>query len=169
MKYQRGLTDFDKQLILNLDETEFQNKIVVPMAIANGWRVAHTSDSRRIVTGTDGAPKAIGDKQIKGYPDLTLAHPTVGIVIAELKRETGWHWRPGQREWLDTIAMVAAAQDDWAIAVEARTDLAGLLGPMPRVYAALWRPGDIDDLEAVLERHRTDTATWWPNHRRGSK
>lgn len=162
------LDDLGKKLVLPQSEADWQNKTVIPMAQWGGWKVAHTSDSRKQVRTAGGGTKTVGDKKIKGYPDLTLVHPRHGVVIAELKREDGWEWREGQREWLDQIAEVAMAQRDWAIAAAAQLgpDVVDALGPMPRVYAALWRPGDVDMVEDVLIRHQFDAATWWPDHRR---
>lgn len=169
MAYSGALTPMAMQLLLHQSEADFQNETVIPMALWGGWKVAHTSDSRRVIPDRrNGGTKVIGDKKIKGYPDLTLVHPDGGVIITELKREHGWDWREGQQEWLTAFATVAAAQGDWFAAVLANLapEVSEALGPMPRVYAALWRPGDVAMIEDVLIRHRFDAATWWPEYRR---
>lgn len=168
MAYSGALTPMAMKLLLHQSEQDFQDGTVIPMAMWGGWQVAHTSDSRRVIPDRkNGGVKIIGDKRIKGFPDLTLVHPDVGVVIAELKREHGWEWKPGQREWLDVFAAVGAAQGDWLGAAlnTLAPEVVEALGPMPRVYAALWRPGDIAAIEDVLIRHTTESAIWWPDRR----
>ncbi|MBA2691487.1 MAG: VRR-NUC domain-containing protein [Rubrobacter sp.] len=68
-------------------------------------------------------------RSAKGFPDLVLARPPV-VVFAELKNEVG-KLRTEQREWL------------------------AALGCCERIESRLWRPGDFEDIQAMLcERER---------------
>lgn len=148
-------------LAREMNETDFQNDLVIPMAEYGGWKVMHISDSRKQVGG-----ELVGDAGTAGYPDLHLVHPRYGEIHAELKRQVGWKWRKGQRDWLDAFAEVAAVQADWATSAAAHLGdaVVDLLGPMPRVYAALWRPEDLPIIEHVLVHHRLDLGVWWPDN-----
>lgn len=156
--------DVRLQLLSGVTEKEWQNDSVIPMARAGGWEVHHTSDSRREVRRRDGTALLVGDAQAAGYPDLTLVHRDHGVIVAELKKQKRWKWKPGQRDWLDTIAAVAAAQRDWALTAAALLpdDALDALGPLPRVYAAFWRPLDAQMVEDVLVHHHLDRGVWWP-------
>lgn len=63
----------------------------------------------------------------KGWPDLTLVRERV--IFAELKRQTG-ELEPAQEEWI--LRLEGACQETY-----------------------VWRPGDIDEVIAVLRRYRT--------------
>ncbi len=67
-------------------------------------------------------------RSAKGFPDLCLVRPPE-IVFAELKSEGG-KLRPEQREWLEVLSRCEG--------VEAR----------------LWRPGDFEDMQAMLCERR---------------
>lgn len=121
-----------EQELDSMSEADYQ-KVVVAQARCAGWKVAHTSDSRRQV-----APGVfVGDKEIAGFPDLTLAHPQVGIIFAELKRQLRFQWKPGQREWLDFLAST------------------------PGPYVALWKPGDHRLVERILFDRDVSAGPWW--------
>lgn len=63
-----------------------------------GWRTMHVADSRRMVNH-GGRMELVGDSGCKGWPDLFLAHPATGRLMAvEVKKELG---------------KVTAEQDDW--------------------------------------------------------
>jgi hypothetical protein len=65
----------------------------------------------------------------KGFPDLVLVRPPV-ILFVELKSEAG-KLRPEQKAWLEALSRC------------------------PGVEARLWRPGDFEDIQAMLcERTR---------------
>jgi hypothetical protein len=89
-------------------ERLWQDK-VEHIAKMNGWLVFHPSPHavRQGVWRTDG----------QGFPDLVLAHPTRGLIFAELKTEQG---------------KVSPAQKRWGLA----------LSPHAEWY--LWRPSQID-------------------------
>lgn len=118
-----------------LTEAKFQ-EYVMELAALGGWKCMHIANSRRIVRRAGRADAVIGDKLTRGWPDLLLAHPRSGIVIAELKTEKGKP-TPSQHEWLD--ALVAAGG----------------------VHVALWRPADCPTIERVLLNHDLSTARWW--------
>jgi hypothetical protein len=63
-----------------------------------------------------------------GFPDLILVHPKGGIVVIELKRETG-KVTPGQKRWLAAFSM------------------AGIL-------TQVVRPSDLNFITRILESHR---------------
>lgn len=91
-------------------EREFQRQ-VTELARLHGWRVYSVPDSRRSTE--------------KGYPDLTLWHPThKRFMFAELKRDIG-KLRPEQ-------AVV----------------IAELVGCGHTVF--VWRPKDWPEIESVL-------------------
>lgn len=89
---------------------------VVALAKALGWRHFHTHDSRRSPAG---------------FPDLVMVRGG-RLLFVELKSTRG-RYGPGQVEWLDDLADVAAGSGD---VVEALT----------------WRPCDLLDhtIEATL-------------------
>lgn len=72
-------------------------------ARSRGWKVMHVSDSR-IVTNVGGRLVLAGDPECKGWPDLFLAHPAAGLLLAvECKREIGDEPTDDQDEWLDVL------------------------------------------------------------------
>ena len=98
------------------DEADFQ-AAVVQMAALFGWLVQHSR------------PAKVGDKWMTaitgdvGFPDLVLAHPSKGLVFAELKSATG-KLAPAQERWRDALQGAGA---EWY----------------------LWRP---DDLKPIMRR-----------------
>ncbi|HEY3492176.1 MAG TPA: VRR-NUC domain-containing protein [Solirubrobacterales bacterium] len=69
------------------------------------------------------------DRSQPGFPDLVLVRPQHGeLVFAELKSERG-RLSPAQQEWLDGLRR--AGQE-----------------------AYLWRPSDMDEIQARLTRRR---------------
>ncbi len=110
-----------------MTEPQFQ-RLVIQYATLNGWRVMHVSDSRREVKA-NGISRLVGDPLAKGWPDLVLVHPGRGtMLIRELKTDRG-RISPEQREWLR--ALTACGVD-----------------------AGVWRPRDLDEIEAALGRRR---------------
>ncbi|MFZ4431612.1 MAG: hypothetical protein ACOYOQ_00295 [Microthrixaceae bacterium] len=103
-----------------MTEREWQRQ-VIQLARGYGWEVFHVGDSRRQLK----SGKLVGDRQIAGFPDLTLVHPSRGFVFAELKSDTG---KPTERqiEVLDLLATASRAA-------------------MAKVAVQLWRPRDLDD------------------------
>jgi len=103
-----------------MNEAEFQDT-VVDLAHAHKWLVAHfrtakVGDRYATAVGYDGA----------GFPDLVLAHPTKGVIFAELKSRTG-KMAPRQKVWTDTL---------WRAGAD----------------VFIWRPDDLDDIAQVLAR-----------------
>jgi hypothetical protein len=79
-----------------ISETEWK-RMVREFAQRNGWRVFHVRpvhDGRRWRTPAEGDP---------GFVDLVLAKVGFEPIHAELKPEIGWHWQPGQQEWLEAL------------------------------------------------------------------
>lgn len=71
-----------------------------------GWHAMHISDSRRI-TNRGGRTEVVGDSDCKGWPDLFLAHPPSGRLMAvEVKVEDPNRGKvsPEQQVWLDALA-----------------------------------------------------------------
>jgi hypothetical protein len=95
---------------------------VVELALLHGWHVTHFRASR---TCRGWRTAILG---LPGYPDLTLCHPRLGLVFAELKTEHG-AITPGQAGW---IAVLRDAGQ--------------------RAY--VWRPGDWQTILAVLRGDR---------------
>ena len=99
-----------------ITERIFQDQIRT-LALMNGWQFFHPSPGqvRPGVWRSDG----------KGYPDITLAHESRGLIFAELKTNDG-KASPEQLTWLKALA------------------------PYAEVY--IWRPFDIDDIAKRLGR-----------------
>lgn len=79
-----------------LTEAQFQTW-VISVAQWNGWKVHHTRPARNL-SGVWSTP-ITGDS---GFPDLVLAHPTRGVIFAELKRQTG-RLSASQTEWITLL------------------------------------------------------------------
>ena len=91
----------------NATEAIFQDK-VMHIAKMNGWHIHHASPHKVGKTWrSDG----------NGTPDLILAHPTRGLIFAELKTERG---------------KMSTSQKLWALAIS----------PWAEYY--LWRPNQLD-------------------------
>jgi hypothetical protein len=101
---------------LDASEKLFQSAII-QIALLNGWQMFHATPHqvRPGVFRSDG----------KGYPDLTLAHETKGLIYAEIKTTTGKASKE-QLAWLKALA------------------------PWAEVY--IWRPADIGWIEKRLSR-----------------
>ena len=103
-----------------ISERSFQNA-VIELAKYLGWQVFH---ARAAVLPSGRWATAIqGDA---GFPDLVLAHPTKGVIFAELKSAVG-RTSNLQETWLDTLRAAGA-----------------------ETY--VWRPRDIQAIRARLER-----------------
>ena len=106
-----------------VSEAGFQQAIV-ELAYRLGWRVQH---SRAIQTRNGRWMTAIQGHN--GFPDIVLAHPKHGVLIAELKTARG---------------RLGADQLLWRDALE------------PHIEYHLWRPSDWDD---IVNRLKGTTAT----------
>jgi len=98
-------------------EADFQ-KQVVELAHLFGWKVHHTRPA--ILPGGKWATHGIDP----GFPDLVMAHPAHGVIIAELKSQKG---------------RISEAQLEWAIALR------------KSVKVRLWRPSDLADIIQLLK------------------
>lgn len=103
-----------------MTEAELQNA-VCDLARHGGWLTMHTRPAQ---TARGWRTPITGDP---GYPDLTLAHPKHGIIIAELKTDRG-RCTPQQNRWLDTLT--TATSD--------------------KVRIHLWRPADWPAIVNIL-------------------
>lgn len=117
-------------------EIEFE-KAVVDLAHMFGWRVAsfrpaQTGKGWRTPVKYDG----------KGYPDLTLIHPTGHIVFAELKASKGAP-SPEQDAWLLLLSGCAAQINEWL-------DEPVMPERRDRVQCFLWKPKDAKQIADVL-------------------
>lgn len=89
------------------DEATFQ-RLVVEVARIYGWRIAHFPRSLSVrgrhltATAYDAA----------GYPDLTLAHPQLGLLFREVKTHKGTV-QPNQREWIRVLHDAGADAGVW--------------------------------------------------------
>ena len=86
-----------------MNEKQFQAQ-VIQLARMNGWRVFHPMKMQ----ARDGTWRTAlsGDK---GWPDLVLAHQQRGLIVAELKTDTG-KLSPDQHAWLTALAPWAEIQ-----------------------------------------------------------
>lgn len=91
---------------MTITEAQFQTD-VIEAAMWCGWKVQHTRAAR---TPSGGWSTPIAGHI--GFPDLVLAHPTRGVIFAELKRDTG-RLSPAQTEWLDTLFRAGAEAYVW--------------------------------------------------------
>ena len=103
-----------------MKESTFQSSVIM-LAKLHGWLVMHT----RAVEIRPGVWKTPLQGHA-GYPDLTLAHASKGIIYAELKSDTG-RVSPMQKAWHETLSAAGA-----------------------EVY--VWRPKDIEDISTRLAR-----------------
>lgn len=104
-------------------EADFQ-KQVIDLAHLHRWTVAHFRAARTKDGGWITPVAADG----KGFPDLVLAHPTGGVIFAELKSEKG-RLSYDQQAWIEVL------------------DAAG-------AEAYVWRPDDLDAIHTRLARTR---------------
>lgn len=104
-----------------LSESEFQSQ-VIDLAHRYGWYVSHQRPSQiggRWLTAVQGDI---------GAPDLLLAHPRHGVLLVELKTDSG-KLSPEQRQW--------------GRAIEGSTDL-----------YRIWRPIDLAEIVSTLAGRR---------------
>ena len=103
--------------VLLMTEAQFQ-AAVIQIARLNGWRVFHPKKMQ----GRDGTWRTAltGDN---GWPDLVLAHPKRGLIVAELKADRG-RLTQDQHAWLTALA------------------------PWAEIH--VWRPADINTIAARL-------------------
>lgn len=91
---------------LKISETSFQSA-VLELARIYGWRVFHARPSQtrngRWITAMAGDA---------GFPDLVLAHPTRGVLFAELKTAIG-RVSPQQTEWATVLTAAGAEYHLW--------------------------------------------------------
>lgn len=100
-----------------MTEGEFQGQ-VIHLAMLLGWQVNHQRPAQvggRWLTATQGHT---------GFPDLVLAHPTRGVIFAELKTQRG-RLSPHQQAWQH--ALIAGGAECY-----------------------VWRPDQLDTITARL-------------------
>lgn len=104
---------------MRISEQAFQ-RVVIEVAQWHGWLVFHPlpAQNGRGVWRTAQA----GDT---GFPDLVLAHPTRGLIFAELKSAIG-RLSDQQSRWLATLKAAGAE-------------------------AYVWRPSDLDLIKSILK------------------
>lgn len=100
----RRLTDQERAWRA-ITEKQFQSD-VMKEARKNGWKVAHFHDSRKMVVRGD-KKFMVGDADAKGFPDCCMAHPILGVVFVELKKELG-KTSPEQDQWLAALREAGA-------------------------------------------------------------
>lgn len=98
-------------------EQEWQRFVTDALDLA-GWKWWHCTDSR---------------KSPSGFPDLVAAHPTRGILFAELKAAAG-RVRPEQGRWIHVLNLAAEA-------------IGG--GAGADVTVRVWKPADWRDVLEV--------------------
>jgi hypothetical protein len=103
-----------------MKESYFQSQVIM-LARLHGWLVMHT----RAVEIRPGVWKTPLQGHA-GYPDLTLAHKTRGVIFAELKSDIG-RLSTSQELWLSTLK--DAGMEHY-----------------------VWRPKDIDFISTRLAR-----------------
>jgi len=108
----------DASVAFKISERAFQ-QAVVELATMTGWMVNHQLPAQN----ANGRWRTPTQGHI-GFPDLVLAHPTRGVIFAELKSAVG-RVSEAQRSWLDTL------------------ELAG-------VEAYVWRPTDMPFIKSRL-------------------
>ncbi|CAB4163370.1 VRR-NUC domain containing protein [uncultured Caudovirales phage] len=89
-----------------MKESTFQSSVIM-LAKLHGWLVMHT----RAVEIRPGVWKTPLQGHA-GYPDLTLAHSTRGIIFAELKSDIG-RVSPMQKAWHETLSAAGAEVHVW--------------------------------------------------------
>jgi hypothetical protein len=96
----------DAGIAFKISERAFQ-ETVLQLAMMTGWKVNHQLPAQNAAgrwrTATQGHA---------GFPDLVLAHPTRGVIFAELKSAIG-RVSETQRAWLDTLEQAGAEAYVW--------------------------------------------------------
>ena len=116
-----------KEMPYHVTEAGFMNECFV-VAKLHGWTVAHFGASQN-PSGNWLTPVRFN---AKGYPDLTLAHPRLGVMFRELK--TGANdLSKDQRAWIDLLYKAGAnaavwRPEDWPRIV---SELKGTAKPCP--------------------------------------
>jgi hypothetical protein len=121
-----------------MTEAEFQNQVYV-VAKLHGWLISHFGQAQ----SATGAWRTATRYDAKGFPDLVLAHPTLGVLFRELKTDRGTLSKP-QIEWLDLLYTAGAD-------------------------SAVWRPKDWPKIVAQLQGKATrwpssSASSPWPDH-----
>ena len=80
---------------------------IIELAQLFGWHIAafrpaQTNKGWRTPVAADG----------QGWPDLTLVHPELGVIFAELKTDRG-RLAPHQLEWRDRLTASGARWECW--------------------------------------------------------
>jgi hypothetical protein len=89
-----------------MKESYFQSQVIL-LARLHGWLVMHT----RAVEIRPGVWKTPLQGHA-GYPDLTLAHKTRGVIFAELKSDIG-RLSDKQELWLQTLCDAGMEHHVW--------------------------------------------------------
>ena len=111
-----------------VNEKDFQAQLIELVGILGGM-VYHAHDSRREVS-RNGERMLVGDKDARGFPDLTIVTRDRRLIFAELKSAKG-RLTDDQRAWLRAL---------------------------PGHQAFHWRPDDWDDAVRIIkEGHRVAT------------
>lgn len=120
---------------------------VVQLARLGGWRVFHAPDNRP--SGRTGRPQQVLG-ETTGFPDLIMVRGH-SIIAAELKTDTGRMGR-GQQDWLDVFDAIGAALKRAVMRVPGATlpEIVDDHGCTPSVQAVVWRPRDIEQVQATL-------------------
>lgn len=92
--------------IFRINERQFQAAII-ELAKWEGWLVYHPLPAQNSRGGWRTAQT--GDT---GFPDLVLAHPTRGVIFAELKTAIG-KVTPNQWAWIDALEKAGAEVHVW--------------------------------------------------------
>ena len=121
-----------------MTEAEFSNQVFV-VAKLHGWLISHFGQAQS-ATGTW---RTATRYDAKGFPDLVLAHPTLGVLFRELKTDRG-SLSKHQIEWLDLLYTAGAD-------------------------SAVWRPKDWPKIVAQLQGKATkwpssSASSPWPDH-----
>jgi len=107
---------------VKITEAAFQ-QVVIELAKWHGWLVYHPLPA---MNGRGGWRTAqAGDT---GFPDLVLAHPTRGVIFAELKSAIG-KLTFTQQLWIDALRQGGAE-------------------------AYVWRPADLDQIKHILKENK---------------
>ena len=111
----------DAMSTLAVKEKDFQAQLIELIGILGGM-VYHAHDSRREVS-RNGERMLVGDKDARGFPDLTIVTRDRRLIFAELKSTKG-RFTEEQRAWLESL---------------------------PDHQAYLWRPSDWDDAQRIIQ------------------
>lgn len=117
-----------------MSETQFADAIV-DLAHIYGWTVSGFRAARTKDGGWVTPVRYDGE----GWPDITLVHPELGIIFAELKVRTS----------------VTKPQQDWLNLLDQAILRCGRYG---MIEAVVWRP---DDSDRIIERLSNGTTTRW--------